>query len=336
MARYHWWSFLLNEEGQPIEGASISVYLAGTETPAFIFQDEFSGIPNNTAPQVTSQENGYFEFWIPDVDEPSGYDPTQKFKIYWEKVGITKGYVDYVDVFPPTIPVNELDDNKSKTKTVSNFLANLWETHRLDTSHVVHGIEEVNEDNKDDVEKNKLISSFLAYKWDGHVDSQVNDVSTFKSENAYPHNIKQLDLSQAIPDDQYEYNRVISFIQGKKWDIHVNKNYNESPHNIEQVDETDSDETRNKLVSNELLRFLYSQSTITKRFDIFSSDWFTNSDGKYQVNIQHNLNEDFPLVQVWDLYSKEILNVEDIGSIDAWNIKLINNLQLDLKVIISS
>lgn len=336
MARFHWWSFLVNEEGQPIEGADISIYLAGTNEPAYIFEDEFSGAPNNTLPQITSQENGYFEFWVPDVDEIQGYSPLQKFKIYWEKVGITEGWIDYVDIFPPIIPVNELDTDPTKIKAVSNLLAHNWEQHRLDTSHVVHGIDEVNEDIQNDIIRNKLISNDLAYQWDGHTSSLVNDTSTHQPSGTYPHNIKPLDLTQDTPDDQYQYNRVPSWYQGNLWNEHVESDYNETPHGIEEVNENDSDETKNKLVSNDLIRQLYYQHARVKRFNIYATDWFINGDGDYQVNIEHDLEEEFPLVQTWALYDKEVLYISNIISIDAWNTKLINNIELDLKVIISS
>jgi uncharacterized GH25 family protein len=62
MSRVHWFSYILNDEGQGIENASVSIYLAGTTTPAIVYMDEFSSTSNETAPQVYTDSNGFFEF----------------------------------------------------------------------------------------------------------------------------------------------------------------------------------------------------------------------------------------------------------------------------------
>jgi hypothetical protein len=114
---------LLNKEGQPIENADVSIYLAGTNTDATVFLDEFSSSSVSTSPQVITNENGYFEFWLPDPNSSSGYSITQKFKIYWDKTGIETGYIDYVDIYPTSSPVNETDSDEVKDKSISNLLA---------------------------------------------------------------------------------------------------------------------------------------------------------------------------------------------------------------------
>jgi hypothetical protein len=114
--RFHYWSFLLDEEGQPIENASIWVYLAGTSTPAELYPSENGNY--QTTPSVIytfksyegadesdddvdiikTDENGFFEFWLGNVNEINGYETNQKFKINWYKAGIAEGQIDYVNI----------------------------------------------------------------------------------------------------------------------------------------------------------------------------------------------------------------------------------------------
>lgn len=101
--RSHYWQYLMNEEGQPVAGASIYIQLAGnTVIPVKIYTAETGGVANSTAPQLTTDINGFFEFWIADASETDGYLGSQKFLIRWSKPGtIDDGYIDYVDILPP-------------------------------------------------------------------------------------------------------------------------------------------------------------------------------------------------------------------------------------------
>lgn len=231
--RKHWWSFLLNEEGQPIQNADISVYLAGTETAVLIYKDEFSTESEGTAPQITSNQNGYFEFWLPDINNVD-YDTTQKFKIEWNKTGIEYGYIDYIDIYPSFTPVDESNTDDTKDKTVSNELANLWESHRLDDSNTVHGLEEVNEFDSVSETKNKLINNALSYKWNEHTELEFYtdsiSGSTYvmgssgTSVSEFPHSIEPLDLSANYDITDFDYwkrNKLISYQQGKTWNDYM-------------------------------------------------------------------------------------------------------------------
>lgn len=161
MARVHWWSYLVNEEGQPIEGADISIYLAGTTTAANIFTGESGGTANNTTPQVSTNEDGFFEFWIANNSEASGYDYSQKFKVKWETTGVADGEIDNINVFPAAEEVDETDTTTVKNKMVSNSLAKNWEDHRISTySSEPHGIEPVDETDTNTT-KNKVVSNNL-------------------------------------------------------------------------------------------------------------------------------------------------------------------------------
>lgn len=97
--RGHFWQYIQNSEGQPIEGVSVNVYEAGGTTPAYVFTSETGGVASNSAPQATTNEDGFFEFWIGDHTETNGYTANTKFKLVWSKTGvITPGSIDNVDI----------------------------------------------------------------------------------------------------------------------------------------------------------------------------------------------------------------------------------------------
>ena len=50
MSRFHYWQFLINKEGQPIPDANITVNLAGTDTSAYVYFDEFGSNTTNETP----------------------------------------------------------------------------------------------------------------------------------------------------------------------------------------------------------------------------------------------------------------------------------------------
>ena len=100
MARIHFWSYMLNEEGQPLQGADVTIMLAGTIVPADIYLQEAGGASTDVAPQLVTNSEGYFEFWIGDVNEIAGYATPQKFKLVWEKSGVSSGQIDFIDILP--------------------------------------------------------------------------------------------------------------------------------------------------------------------------------------------------------------------------------------------
>jgi len=127
MARTHFWHYLQNEEGQPVNGANVSVYLAASTTPAMVYLAESGGSAVDTvANPISTRDDGYFEFWIADANDVNGYTG-QKFKITWTKPGIiADGAVDFVEISLSTAEVDETDIDETKNKTVSNYLAKTW------------------------------------------------------------------------------------------------------------------------------------------------------------------------------------------------------------------
>jgi hypothetical protein len=98
--RVKYWSYLLNDEGQPIENANIYVYEAGTLNSVYVYTSESGSTYTNTVPQTTTNSDGYFEFWIADNNESNGYSRSQKFRIKWFKANITEGDIDNVSILP--------------------------------------------------------------------------------------------------------------------------------------------------------------------------------------------------------------------------------------------
>lgn len=195
MARSHYWQYLINEEGQPIESANIRIYKAGGTTPAYVYTQEVGGTATNSIPQVTTNSNGFFEFWIADASDTLGYAPSQKFKIQWQKTGITTGTIDNVNIFQIYDGVDVTDTDSTLNKLVSNVLAKRWEDHRNDVSHLVHGIGEVDTTDTDTT-KDRLVSNYLGNLWESH---RTNNTY-------YVHGIEAVDPY----DDDTENNKLVS------------------------------------------------------------------------------------------------------------------------------
>lgn len=85
-----------DQQGNVVASASVYVYLAGLETAVSIYTVNSGGTAVATAPQLTTDSNGYFEFWVDDED----YDHDQKFKIVISKTGFTTRTFDYISIFP--------------------------------------------------------------------------------------------------------------------------------------------------------------------------------------------------------------------------------------------
>lgn len=138
MARVHYWQYLISDTGEPVAGASISVFLAGTDEPANVYLHPSEENVNGFNPQVYTNNDGFFEFWIGDTREQNGYTSTQKFKLKWESVGTTDGIVDNLDIFPPIFPVDETSTDTERNRCISDLMAKQWEDHRLDKSNDSH------------------------------------------------------------------------------------------------------------------------------------------------------------------------------------------------------
>ena len=301
MARYHFWGFVVNEAGEPIENANVSIKLAGTDTLACLYLDEFSAyntcgdtsFPNG--PQLQTLDNGYYEFWIADNTEPHGYRYDQKFKIQWERIGVAKGYVDNVNVLPLTMPV---------------YPATVSSCPSADTTAL-------------SIEMNKLVSDDLVCKWTNHTKQLV--------ETATPHGLEFVDVSKTdeIP------NKVVSNELGWIWYQHEQstvQEYNVSagpPHNIHEVDIMSVDETRNKVVSNKDMHELYVNMMRSKEKLIKSSDWIAVDQDNYYwyFDVVHNLDTHYPHVTCYNNITHEIEKMATVRFIDNNTTRIIVNTE---------
>ncbi len=97
--RHVYTSFSKDQNGKIIQQAVVSVYLAGTSTPASVYTSVTSATAVNS---VTSDDNGVFTFYV-DTDD---YEITQPFKLVLSKsVSPTVSYgsitIDYIKVDVP-------------------------------------------------------------------------------------------------------------------------------------------------------------------------------------------------------------------------------------------
>ncbi|MHA2030695.1 MAG: hypothetical protein ACW99Q_15020 [Candidatus Kariarchaeaceae archaeon] len=169
MARYHYWQYIVDSEGRPLENVNVRFYLADNPAEeAEIFTHPSLGAPTITSEANTRTDgNGFMEFWVGDEFEAyGGYTSAQQFKLSWERAGILLGTINYVDVFPPVLKVDETDNFSStkdnKNKTVSNELAEKWDSHTDENvvSSEPHNLEPVDTSSTDPA-INKLVSNSL-------------------------------------------------------------------------------------------------------------------------------------------------------------------------------
>jgi len=197
---------LLNTEGQPIPDANISLYLAGTDTPATVYFDEYASNNSDETPQLITNNLGYFEFWVGDEDEEKGYNRGQKFKLEWEKSGVAVGSIDWIDIYPYIIEVDETDSfSDSKNKVISNKMAFRWEEHRnhslIENGFPIHGIEPINELSTDNY-SNKTLSNKLAKRWNDHATYSFSSVPS----SASPHGLESVNIN----DTDETFNKLVS------------------------------------------------------------------------------------------------------------------------------
>jgi len=168
MARIHYWQYIVDDQGRPLQDVNIRMYLSNSPTQeADIFTHQALGAPTTTSvADIQTDGNGFFEFWIGDEFENiGGYVSTQKFKLTWSRAGIQIGAISNIDIFPPVFKVDETDNVSStvteKNKTISNELAYKWDTHvdsNIDSEpHSFQAVDIL----KSDAIPNKLVSNYL-------------------------------------------------------------------------------------------------------------------------------------------------------------------------------
>lgn len=284
-SRSHIWKFLVTDEGIPLEGATVTVTLAGTATPMVIYDVASGGSPVANS-EITTKSNGYFEFWVDGIAD--GYGVDQKAKISWVSAGVSEGYIDYVDViFGSSFDVVDVGDTDStRNKLVSNLLANGWEQHKdfdITGGGSVHGIEGVDETDTN-TDQTKLVSNNLAKGWEDHKNSLVTAGAVHGISSATPYSTWLLagDTKTKLVSDEFI---------------------------VRVSDKLDSLPT--------IVTDAYSVTVS------ILEDTTIPGPSRYYKNIAHGLDRAYPLIDIWDKTTK--VNVSDdyiIESVDSNNIKI--------------
>jgi hypothetical protein len=322
MARYHWWGFIVNEAGEPIENAEITIKLAGTEELACVYYDEFGNANSclnpelSAGPQLSTLSNGYYEFWIGDISEPYGYRNDQKFKIEWIRIGVAQGMIDYVNIFPlgpQTYPVsfnNCVSPSMERNKLVSDYLACKWDSHS-DHNIVtesgdfspIHGIEFVDVESLDTV-PNKIINNYYGFHWEYHRLSTVQD---YHPSAGRPHGMEEVNPldGSSILRNKLVSNRDLYNLHGRITDLNVYVNNQDANLQL-QIDD---------------LLYITDQSK-SGWWTVYAEDWIYDEYDKWYVDIEHDLEIYYPIVICWDELTKRVIQPTNIEFIDMNTIRI--------------
>ena len=336
MARKHYWQFLVTDEGNPIENASISIFEAGTEDPVYIFTDELGNTGNASAPQVNTSKKGFFEFWIADNNENNGYPIATKFKIAWSAPGVSSGFIDYVEVFSTAVqPVTIGDLNSNPNKAVSNALATGWEYHKdwdISLDGPIHGIGAIDSEDTDQT-LTKLVSNWYAKRWTDHESTDYTGFTNQLNPPTNPHGIAGTDaVFDGIVVDS-ALNILVSNDLANRWQNHV-INASEDHLQYSLLDGTrfytlpvgyDGTVTYAALAGDDFVTkgmnegFQYS-------IDITDLDIGWTLDGSlYYIEIVHGKGIDVatpPIIQVWDTTTDRVVLPTGIQNLDTNRVRL--------------
>lgn len=170
MARHYQWKYLKDEEGRPISNAGLNLYLTGTEIEANLYSIPISGNILNQSTWVTD-ETGFFDFYIGNELETTGYTAEQYFDLVWTSETRT-GIIDKIQIFPFIFTVDETNNDSDKNKVLNNQLAYKFEYHiDHDYSTQPHGIKPVDTDDPYDSTYDKVVTNELMNKIDNLLDT---------------------------------------------------------------------------------------------------------------------------------------------------------------------
>lgn len=325
--RYHYWQFLVNQEGQPINLANITIYVAGTNNIATVYKNEFTGDVITTSPHAITNGAGFFEFWIGDEEEQFGYPRGTKFKLVWNREGIASGTIDWVDIFPLLEGVDEQDNGSVyKNKLLSNALAYKWNSHVessvLTDGFPLHGLMPVDPASEDAL-FNKILSNEIAKKWEDHVDRSFLSASANVNVDN-PHNLQPTNLTSS---DEV-YNKLVNNALTKGWEDHKTFDYSTmsvsasgGAHGILPIDLESDDETHNRLVSNKNgqewenhKNYIYNSTTASGSPSAISAHGLEGVDVTSTDQTFNKLVSNKVIGDIYNSLTQEISNREDADS----------------------
>lgn len=173
-SRIHFWNYVLNSDGDPIQNVEIRFYLNDNPTiEANIYVRETSSVHTKSSlADLKTDENGFFEFWIGNSWEDGGYDYTQEFRIEWFKAGTIASVIENINPWSNILAWESKNSGAGKddrNKFVSNFYATKWWNHinEIVPSASPHNLEAVDynsgcDDNLyDKVVSNKFLNDII-------------------------------------------------------------------------------------------------------------------------------------------------------------------------------
>jgi hypothetical protein len=130
-SRIHFWHYVLNEGGQPIQNAEVRLYLSDDPTTeANIFLTELgSSYTTTSQADIKTDNDGFFQCWLANEFEDGGYSYTQAFRLEWYKAGTAPGLIDNINPWPNAFAWEDINsgvDVNHRNKFVSNFLSKKW------------------------------------------------------------------------------------------------------------------------------------------------------------------------------------------------------------------
>jgi hypothetical protein len=160
---------------------------------------------------------------------------------------------------------------------------------------------------------------------------------TIQNIDVYPplYQIDETLGGQSPNDEAVRRNKLINNALAYRWEQHVNSEVpSASPHNIHPVIVCDSSDVYNKVVSNRLLNKIYTLavSASTTSLDASAADIdfsripedhaLAASGSLYYADISHNLNNDYPIVQVIDRNNNNLIIPETIKTIGLNDLRI--------------
>ncbi len=101
------------------------------------------------------------------------------------------------------------------------------------------------------------------------------------------------------------------------------------PYGLLSVSFDSTDDTFNKLMSNQTLNMVKGP-----QFTILDIEW-TESGGKYYVDISHGLDEEYPVITVWDTNTKKIVTPFEVESINLNTTRVTLESELNVSIRVS-
>ena len=177
----------------------------------------------------------------------------------------------------------------------------------------------------------------LVWQRAGILIGQINNLDLFPP----VFKVDETDNTSSTKDDK---NKLVSNTLANKWDSHVNSQVpNEAPHGLLPVDQNSSNAVYNKLVSNSLMNYIFSAITSAGTISIqasaalernFTITSWTPSGSDYYLNIDHFIGRQYPIVQVRELPSRDLIVPKKVVSMDTNRIRLFVSADIDAEVTI--